>query len=394
MIIVGVVLVVFFVSLLLPPAPHRGEPEKVMVVVRRGAELNEIADLLKEEGLIRNKSMFVLAAKAMGVERKLQAGRFTLERTLSIFDLVRQLVEGMSRADLVTVPEGLTAREIAQLLKGEILLEPTAFLALVNDSSYSASLGVKAPTLEGYLFPDTYAFVPGMEPFEVAREMVMKGRTVLGRKLRDRASKLGLTWHQVLTFASIIEAEARVPEERPRIAAVYWNRLRCDMRLQADPTVAYALGARKRRIMYRDLDVVSPYNTYLVKNLPPGPINNPGEASVMAVLYPLEGCGDLYFVARGDGTHIFSKTAEEHAAARRAARAARIASRAAGGVRAGIDTTGGTRVGNGTRAVTKAGGAGEAERRATAGGTEAGATGAADAFGPDTAAVAVPADSS
>jgi UPF0755 protein len=344
-IILGVALVVFMVSLLLPPTPHVGEPEKVMVVVRRGAELDEIADILKENDLIRSKSMFVLAAKAMGVERKLQAGRFTLERTASIFDLIRQLVEGMSRADLITIPEGLTAAEIAELLEREILLEPKAFLALVGDSSCSASLGVKAASLEGYLFPDTYALVPGMGPFEVLREMVMKGRSVLGPKLRDRASAMGLTWHQVVTFASIVEGEARVPEERPRIAAVYWNRLKRGMRLQADPTVAYALGARKQRILYRDLDVISPYNTYLVKSLPPGPINNPGKASILAVLYPLEGCRDLYFVSRGDGAHIFSRTMEEHAAATRAVRAARSAARA-GASKSDTSVAGTARVGS------------------------------------------------
>ncbi len=329
-IIAGIALVVFLVSLLLPPSPRVGEPEKVVVVVRRGAQLDEIADTLKDHDLIRNKSMFVLAAKAMGVERKLQAGRFTLERTASIFDLIRQLVEGMSRADLITIPEGLTAQEIAELLEREILLDQKTFLVMVRDSSCSASLGVKAAGLEGYLFPDTYALVPGMGPFEVLREMVMKGRSAIGPKLRDRAAAMGLTWHQVVTFASIVEGEARLPEERSRIAAVYWNRLKRGMRLQADPTVAYALGARKQRIMYRDLDVISPYNTYLVKNLPPGPINNPGKASILAVLYPLEGCTDLYFVARGDGTHIFSRTMEEHAAARKAVRAARNAARAGG----------------------------------------------------------------
>ena len=329
-IIAGVALVVFLASLFVPPSSHVGEPEKVMVVVRRGAQLDEIADILKQNDLIRNKSMFVLAAKAMGVERKLQAGRFTLERTASIFDLIRQLVEGMNRADLITIPEGLTAREIAEVLEREILLEQKAFLTLVSDSSCAASLGVKAASLEGYLFPDTYALVPGMGPYEVVREMVMKGRSVLGAKLKERASAVGLTWHQVVTFASIVEGEARAPEERPRIAAVYWNRLRRGMRLQADPTVAYALGARKQRIMYRDLDVISPYNTYLVKNLPPGPINNPGKASILAVLYPLEGCRDLYFVARGDGTHIFSATMEQHAAATRTVRAAKNAPRAVG----------------------------------------------------------------
>lgn len=328
----------FLASLFLPPARHVGEPDRVMVVVRRGAQLDEIADVLKEHDLIRNKPMFVLAAKAMGVERKLQAGRFTLERTASMFELIRQLVEGMNRADLITVPEGLTAREIAELLEAEILLDKRAFLALIDDSSCAASLGVGSASLEGYLFPDTYSLVPGMGPFEVVRMMVMKGHSVLGPELKDRAAAVGLTWHQVVTFASIVEGEAGAQEERPRIAAVYWNRLKRGMRLQADPTVAYALGERKQRIMYKDLGVVSPYNTYLVTSLPPGPINNPGKASILAVLYPLQGCSDLYFVARGDGTHIFSRTMEEHAAATRAARVAR---RVGGSAGAGADTSAG-----------------------------------------------------
>jgi len=297
-----------------------------MVIIPRGAKLSDIADSLKHHGLIRSKSMFVLASKAMGVEKKLKAGRFRLDRKLGTFDMITELVDGMSRACLIAIPEGLTAKEMADLLYREILLEQEVFLALVNDSVCAASLGVNAPSLEGYLFPDTYGFIPGVEPFAVVRQMVMKGKGELGDDLKKRGKTLGLTWHEVMTFASIVESEAQVPEERARIAAVYWNRLRRGWRLQADPTVAYALGERRQRILYRDLGVVSPYNTYLVRNLPPGPINNPGRAAVLAVLYPLEGCRDMYFVARGDGTHIFSETMEEHAAARRALRAARVAS--------------------------------------------------------------------
>ncbi len=325
LLVAGLAAVVFLASFLLPPAREEGEPDKVVVIIPRGAKLSDIADTLRDHGLIRNKSMFVLASKAMGVEKKLKAGRFRLDRDLGTFDVLSQLVEGMSRTDLITIPEGLTAREIADLLQQEILLEPEDFMALVNDSTCAVSLGLNVSSLEGYLFPDTYAFTPGVEPYAVIRMMVTRGKAALGAQLKERGRELGLDWNQVITFASIVEGEAQVPGERSRIAAVFWNRLRRGWRLQADPTVAYALGERKQRIMYRDLNVESPYNTYLLSGLPPGPINSPGKAAVLAVLYPLEGCRDMYFVARGDGTHIFSRTMKEHEAAIREVKAARRA---------------------------------------------------------------------
>jgi UPF0755 protein len=312
--------VVFVASLAFPPASRVGMPDKIMVLIPRGAQLEEIAGFLKESGVIRSKVVFILAAKTVGAETKIKAGRFTIRKGLSVFEVIRQLSEGMKPEDLVTIPEGLTSREIADVLYREIHLDPKAFLSVVEDSAFARSVGVGAASLEGYLFPDTYGFVPGMEPAEIIREMVSKGRHAFGVEFGQQAAELDLSWHQVLTLASIVEGEARVDEERPRIAAVFMNRLRRGWKLQADPTVAYALGGHRERIVYRDLEVRSPYNTYFVKGLPPGPICNPGKEAVSAVVFPLEDCKDMYFVARGDGTHIFTTSIKEHLAAIRSVR--------------------------------------------------------------------------
>ncbi|UCF78935.1 MAG: endolytic transglycosylase MltG [Candidatus Eiseniibacteriota bacterium] len=334
--IAALAVAVFALSLLFPPARRVGESERATVMIPSGATPEEIAAILKDKGIIRNRAVFVLAARAMGMERKLRAGRFTIEKRLGTLDVIRQLTEAMKPEDLVTIPEGQSSRGIAQILRREVFIDPEEFLSLVDDSLFALSLGVEAGSLEGYLFPDSYAFAPQMEPATVIKEMVSRGRHLFGVDFSQRAAEVGLTWHEVLTFASIVEAEAQVEHERPRIAAVFWNRLARGWRLQADPTVAYALGGKKQRIVYRDLDVKSPYNTYLVRDLPPGPINNPGKAAVRAVLFPLKNCKDMYFVARGDGTHIFSRTMEEHVAARERVKALRrsgaSSSRDGGGV--------------------------------------------------------------
>jgi len=325
LLIAALAMIVFSLSLLFPPVRRVGEPERVTVMIPRGATPEKIAELLKERGIIRNRAVFLLAARAMGVERKLRAGRFTIEKRRGTLEVIRQLTEAMKPEDLITIPEGHTSREIAEILHREIYIDPEDFLSLVNDSLFAHSLGVKANSLEGYLFPDSYAFAPQTEPSEIIKEMVSRGRHVFGIDFAQRAAEVELGWHETLTFASIVEAEAQVEHERPRIAAVFWNRLTRGWRLQADPTVAFALGGKKQRIAYRDLNIESPYNTYLVRDLPPGPINNPGKAAVRAVLFPLKNCKDMYFVARGDGTHIFSRTMEEHNAARRRVKALRRA---------------------------------------------------------------------
>jgi len=213
---------------------------------------------------------------------------------------------------MVTVPEGLRADQVAALLHDRARIDRMAFLALVGDSSFTRSLGISSNRAEGYLYPDTYPFYPLLTPEEVLRVMVDRALRVFGEEMALPGAREGLSLHQLVTLASIVEAEAQVPSERPRIAAVFYNRLRRGMMLQSDPTVLYALGEWKKRTFYSDLDVQSPYNTYRNRGLPPGPICSPGRAAIHSVLFPSSDSSELYFVARGDGTHIFSRTWEDH----------------------------------------------------------------------------------
>jgi UPF0755 protein len=197
-------------------------------------------------------------------------------------------------------------------------------IAAITDPEVRRRREIPAPSLEGYLFPDTYRVPWGAGAPDIVRQMLSRTDEAFAAYL-DRCAAMGWTPHEVLTMASIIEAEARVGEERSLISAVYHNRLRRGMRLEADPTVAYAMGGYRGRLLYRDLEIDSPYNTYRNGGLPPGPICSPGAASIRAALYPDPDSDALYFVARGDGSHVFSRTLEEHERAVRAARRARAA---------------------------------------------------------------------
>lgn len=282
------------------------------VLIPKGAALEEIAGILHANDLVGNPQLFMLAARVLGYDRGLKAGRFTIPVGSSIYRILRQLARGMSSQDMMTIPEGWRADEIAHYLHERVKVDPMRFLALVGDSAFARSLGVPADRLEGYLFPETYPFYPLLSSEEIARVMVDRGLRTFGEEMSKPGAHLGLTLHQLVTLASIVEAEAQLPSERPRIAAVFYNRLREGMMLQSDPTVVYALGVWRNRVLYRDLDVKSPYNTYRNKGLPPGPICNPGRGAFHAVLFPNPDTTEFYFVARGDGTHIFSKAWEDH----------------------------------------------------------------------------------
>jgi UPF0755 protein len=309
------------------PLGFRAQPDPTVVVIPRGRNVDDIASELEERGLIRSPFAFGLLARATGVDRSLKAGQYRFYRGESVLSMLRKLTRGMSGLDLISLPEGLTQRDVARLLEREELIpDAEAFEALCADTALMNQLEVPGPTLEGYLFPSSYDFLPGTEPEVIIRRMVAETRRVLDEEFAHGTPvSHELTPHEVLTLASIVEAEAARAEERERIAAVYLNRLRKGMLLQADPTVAYALGGHRARLFYSDLRVESPYNTYRHPGLPPGPIGNPGRAAIGAVLSPLPGSKELFFVARGDGTHIFSETGEEHEAARRAIRSRRAA---------------------------------------------------------------------
>ncbi|HYQ96274.1 MAG TPA: endolytic transglycosylase MltG [Candidatus Eisenbacteria bacterium] len=311
----GIVGMVLLSGILFFPASVTRNYQTREVLIPRGAGVETIAGILKANGLVQSPTLFVLAARVLGHDRSLKAGRYTVPVGASMYRILRLLSTGMGKQDMVMIPEGLRSDEISRILAAQCRIDPSRFLALTRDSAFASSLGVPADRLEGYLYPDTYPFYPLLSPEEVVRVMVGRSLRVFEEEMGLPGAREGLTMHELVTLASIVEAEASMPSERPRIAAVFYNRLKRGMMLQSDPTVTYALGITRNRVFYSDLNVRSPYNTYRNRGLPPGPICSPGRAAMHAVLFPLPDSTELYFVARGDGTHIFSKSWEAHLAA-------------------------------------------------------------------------------
>ena len=285
------------------------DPQKI--VIRSGMTVRQIGQLLRDRGLIRNVRFFALMAKLSGLEGRLEAGEYRLNGRNTAYRTMLRLTRGGAMTKNVTIPEGRTLRETAAILRREVAIDSVRFVTLARDSAFCRQLGVQAPTLEGYLFPDTYNLFYRMDERTILKTMTARFWEVFSDALRQRAHDLGLTVHQAVILASIVEKEAQVDEERPIIAAIFHRRLKLGRALQADPTVRYALGKPQGRLLKRDLRVDSPYNTYLHPGLPLGPIANPGRASISATLYPAD-VDYLYFVSRGDGTHVFTKSLRDH----------------------------------------------------------------------------------
>jgi len=310
-------------DLFLPAGPFPPDERRV-VLVQRGQSLMSVAEEMKRVGLLHSTVGFHVLARLMRLDRSIKAGQYSFRLGTTVPELLRLYSRGMSGMNLVTIPEGLTESEVSLLLSNHLGVPVTAFDSLAHSRVFLDSLGITAPSIEGYLAPDTYEFLPGTAPEVAFRNMVHRTQAVLDQAAAGRDSlPLGLSLHQLLILASIVEAEAQHDDERPRIARVYLNRLQKGMRLQADPTVGYALGRGPRvRLYLRDLTTTSPYNTYLHEGLPPGPICNPGRASIVAVMDPTDGVHDLYFVARGEGRHLFAETYAQHLANIRMVRSA------------------------------------------------------------------------
>jgi UPF0755 protein len=291
-----------------PPA------EKRVILVQRGENLRQISEELQRVGLLRGTLTFHALARLMHLDRRIKAGQYSFNLGTTVPELLRAFARGMSGQNLVTIPEGLTLSEVSLLLSNHLGVPVAEFDSLAHSRAFLDSVGVDAPSLEGYLAPDSYEFLPGTSPEVAFRTMTKRTLLILLDASAGRDSlPLGLSLTQLLTLASIVEAEAQIPDERARIARVYLNRLGRHMRLQADPTVAFGQGRPPRsRLLLKDLQSPSPYNTYLHDGLPPGPICNPGRSSIEATLNPTEGSEDLYFVARGSGRHFFSRTYVEH----------------------------------------------------------------------------------
>lgn len=292
----------------------------VRVIIPAGATFRAAADSLGRAEVVREPLVFRVYARVRGYDRNIQAGTYLLRRGTGWNDLLQALNGGTGIINRVTVPEGYTIAQITPLLVQELHVRPESVAVAVRDPALRDSLHDPAETLEGYLFPDTYVFAPGMTARQAVAEMTQRFERAWKPTYDARARALGRTRHEVVTMASIVEKEARLPEERPVIAAVYYNRLRLGMPLQADPTVEYALGRHVAHLLYRDLTVASPYNTYQHVGLPPGPIASPGAASLRAALAPAT-VPYLYFVAAPDGHHEFRTTIAAHDAAKRAVRA-------------------------------------------------------------------------
>jgi UPF0755 protein len=294
----------------------------VTVTIAPGASVSRIAGDLTAARVIDNPMLFRLLVKARGVERELKAGRYRFAENQPETETVSMLVKGGITGERVTIAEGLTLSQIASVFWEKVSLDTSRFLELAHDKAFIESLGVKSSSLEGYLFPDTYDVPWGADPSQIIRMMVGRLFEVLGEDHMDQLARSKYTLHEILTMASMVEREAKVPEERPLIAGVLYNRLEMGMPLQCDATVQYALPKYKDVLLYDDLDVDSPYNTYIYYGLPPGPIGSPGRDAILAALYPEE-TPNLYYVARGDGTHIFSRTQQGHAKAKLEARLSR-----------------------------------------------------------------------
>lgn len=279
--------------------------------------VSQIAQRLKEKGIIRNPWFFSMAAFLRGSATKLKAGDYSFTPGMSLFQILRRLEKGEIAYYPATIPEGYTMREIARLLGSLDLADSERFLRLCRDPEVLQRYGIKAPSLEGYLFPDTYYLLKGMKEEEIIGRMVHRFFQVFTPEKQRLARKTGMSRHQAVTLASLIEAETPQGEERYLVSSVFHRRLRIRMPLQCDPTVLYALSeknGRRERLTRRDLSYRSSYNTYLHPGLPPGPICNPGAASLEAAVAPASS-PYLYFVSKGNGTHYFSSTWTDHSRA-------------------------------------------------------------------------------
>jgi UPF0755 protein len=302
--------------------PDASATDEITFHVPPGASFAQVTDTLHARGLVGAPKLFRAFARIRGYDRSVRAGQYQVPAAIRWAPLLDRLVEGRVVTVVLTIPEGFTLRQMAPRIGAVTERDPEEvedlLLALGEQNGV---WDVPGPGLEGYLFPDTYHLAPGVSIETVIRTMVERYHRLWTDERRARAEELGMSEREVMTLASIVQGEARGDSEMPVISGVFHNRMRIGYPLQADPTVQYALGERRSRLLYADIDSVAnhPYNTYTHMGLPPGPIGAAGEAALDAALNPAD-VDYLYFVARPDGTHIFTRTLEEHNRARVEAR--------------------------------------------------------------------------
>jgi UPF0755 protein len=303
-----VVIIVGFGMFFTRPAKKGGINQ--VITIRDGMSLKEVASVLKSNGIITNKDLFMLWTRLLGNSRKIKAGEYLLNSGMAPVRIIEILTRGIIITYPVTVPEGFSIEQIGDILAANGLADKKLFVSLAHEPGIIKKYGISGPSLEGFLYPDTYQFGKGLPPSLIIDVMVKRFWKILGPYM-DRIEDLEMTVEEVVTLASIVEKEAGTAEEMPLIASVFLNRLRKGMRMESDPTVIYGMNNFTGNLTRKDLLESTPYNTYVIRGLPPGPISNPGLASIKAVLYPSE-TDYLYFVSKNDGTHYFSASIEEH----------------------------------------------------------------------------------
>jgi UPF0755 protein len=292
-------------------SPVASDSDEKIVIVDRGQSLKQTADTLHARGLITQPFKFRLLARLKGADKRIQVGEYLIASDLPPGDILDMMVSGRVRLYRFTVPEGSNLIQIADIIESAGLINRQVFLQSSKDPELLEKMGLIETSFEGYLFPDTYFFPKNARAEQIIEAMVTRLRAEISDAWMKRAAELGFSLHEVLTLASIIEKETGAPFERPLISSVFHNRLKKGMRLETDPTVIYGIEDFDGNLTRKHLETSTPYNTYLMKGLPPGPIASPGRASLEAALYPAES-KFLFFVSKKDGTHQFSTNLVEH----------------------------------------------------------------------------------
>lgn len=302
--IVGIMAYSFVATSVTPPAEQ-------LVQIRPGTSLSGVAVQLKEAAVVNDALKFALLARWEGVAGQIKAGEYLFARPATPREVLRRLVAGDVRRIQLTIPEGLNLREVAQRVAAAEVCSAEEFLALASDPRQAARYDIPAETLEGYLFPETYTLESTTTAEQLLAAMIAQSHAALTPELLAAGRALGLNRHQPVNLASIIQKEAGHDAEMPLISAVFHNRLRRGMLLQADPTVIYGVADFDGNLTRKHLETPTPYNTYRRRGLPAGPIANPGRQALHAAAHPAD-VDYLYFVSRGDGTHVFSHTLQQH----------------------------------------------------------------------------------
>ncbi len=292
--------------------PNSFDASPKIVTISRGEGFSQAVDAFSSAGLLFHPTFFKISGKIFGYGGKIKIGKYSFQSGVSNREILYAISTGTSTANpSVTIYEGLRGTQIAKILKREVGIDSVKLAQQLSDTALIQLQHHGASSLEGFLLPDTYEFYWQVDEREIVRDMLAEFRKFFSDSLQQQARKMKMTIDQVLTMASIVEGETVLDRERPVIAGLYYNRLRRGMKLEADPTIQYIIPDGPRRLLYDDLKIDSPYNTYKNYGLPPGPINNPGRKSILAALYPAKH-NYLYFVADGLGGHRFARTFDEH----------------------------------------------------------------------------------